>query len=531
MLALGQMLVILTRGIDLSVAANLALSRHGRGAARRSTIPGMPLPLLMLDRACAVGARARRVNGWLIGLLELPPIVVTLGTHERLPRRDLRAVRRRLGLAAPDADGFHRLPARPPARPDAPGVDRGRRRRARGLVLSAHTRFGRELYAIGSNPMAARYVGIRAGRRLFVRLQPVRALVAGLCGYLWVARYAVAYTEIAYGFELTVIAACVIGGVSIAGGVGSVAGAVLGALFLGVIGNALPVVQVSPFWQSAITGPVILVAVMLNARAERQRRQAYPASTAPEPRRMTDTAAPRASARPLARRAARPSGWLRWELLLVVLLVLVRRSVNASPRPTSSIRTTCSDATFNFSEKALIALPMALLIIAREIDLSVAGILALSSVAMGLAMHAGAGCRGLAAGRHRRRRRLRRANGCWSRASPCRRSSSPSARCRLFRGMALVVLGDQAYHRLSRRLRRLGPGLCLRRRAARTSCCSWSLAVVAAVVLHAHALGRRLYAIGNNPVAARFSGIAVDRYRFVAVRADRRDGRPGRRCC
>ena len=81
------------------------------------------------------------------------------------------------------------------------------------------------------------------------------------------ARYAVAFTEIAYGFELSVIAACVIGGVSIAGGVGSVAGAVLGALFLGIINNALPVVQISPFWQSAITGAVIVVAVVLNARA------------------------------------------------------------------------------------------------------------------------------------------------------------------------------------------------------------------------------------------------------------------------
>jgi rhamnose transport system permease protein len=104
-------------------------------------------------------------------------------------------------------------------------------------------------------------------------------LVAGLCGYLWVARYAVAYTEIAYGFEFTVIAACVIGGISIAGGVGTVAGAVLGALFLSVIGNALPVLQVSPFWQSALTGLVILVAVLINARGNKRRRQILPLHT------------------------------------------------------------------------------------------------------------------------------------------------------------------------------------------------------------------------------------------------------------
>jgi rhamnose transport system permease protein len=102
-------------------------------------------------------------------------------------------------------------------------------------------------------------------------------MVAGLCGYLWVARYAVAYTEIAYGFEFTVIAACVIGGISIAGGIGSVLGAMLGALFLSVISNALPVMQVSPFWQSALTGLVILVAVLINARGNTNRsRQILP---------------------------------------------------------------------------------------------------------------------------------------------------------------------------------------------------------------------------------------------------------------
>jgi rhamnose transport system permease protein len=91
-----------------------------------------------------------------------------------------------------------------------------------------------------------------------------------LCGYLWVARYGVAYSEIASGFELTVIAACVIGGISIAGGVGSVPGTILGAMFFGIIVNALPVMQITPFWQMAISGAVILAAVIINARNESQ---------------------------------------------------------------------------------------------------------------------------------------------------------------------------------------------------------------------------------------------------------------------
>ena len=84
------------------------------------------------------------------------------------------------------------------------------------------------------------------------------------------SRYAVAYVDIAAGFELDVVAACVIGGISIAGGIGSVAGAVLGALFLGVIKNALPVVNISPFWQQSISGSAIIVAVIFNARSERR---------------------------------------------------------------------------------------------------------------------------------------------------------------------------------------------------------------------------------------------------------------------
>jgi len=82
-----------------------------------------------------------------------------------------------------------------------------------------------------------------------------------------VGRYSIAYTELAAGYELTVVAACVIGGVGIGGGVGSVLGAALGVLFIGVVNGALPVIQVSPFWQQAIAGAVILVSVAMNARS------------------------------------------------------------------------------------------------------------------------------------------------------------------------------------------------------------------------------------------------------------------------
>src|SRR5262249_25813732 len=131
--------------------------------------------------------------------------------------------------------------------------------------VTRHTRFGRELYAIGNHPVSAGYVGVPVRRRLLA-VYAISGMVAGLCGYLWVARYAVAFTEIAYGFERSVSGGGVRGGVKRGGGWGWVAGTVLGGLFRGVISNALRVGRVSPFWQSAIPGTVIVVGVVFNAR-------------------------------------------------------------------------------------------------------------------------------------------------------------------------------------------------------------------------------------------------------------------------
>ena len=265
MLALTQMFVIITRGIDLSVASNLALSGM-LSALLAVQHPQLPLALVILA-ALGIGLLLGLINGYLIGYLDLPPIVVTLGTMSVY--RGLVFV-----LSGGAWVSSHQMPA---AFIDFPltrllGVTHLVWIAAAAIVLTCYlaryTRFGRDLYAIGNQPQAARYVGIATARRL-LWTYGLSGLMAGLCGYLWVARYAVAYSEIAYGFEFTVIAACVIGGISIAGGAGTVGGAVLGALFLAVINNALPIVKVSPFWQSALTGIVILTAVLLNARGNK----------------------------------------------------------------------------------------------------------------------------------------------------------------------------------------------------------------------------------------------------------------------
>jgi rhamnose transport system permease protein len=133
------------------------------------------------------------------------------------------------------------------------------------------SRVARDLYAAGGNPEAANYSGVDAGRMQFIAYT-VCGAIAGVCGYLWVARFAVAYTDIALGFELSVIAACLIGGVAIAGGIGSAMGVVLGCLFIGIIRSSLPLVGISAFWQMFINGVVILVAVLLSARQREYKR-------------------------------------------------------------------------------------------------------------------------------------------------------------------------------------------------------------------------------------------------------------------
>jgi rhamnose transport system permease protein len=267
LLALVQMPIIMSRGIDLSVAANLALS------GMLVSLLGQQFPslqvIVLLPLGALIGLALGTLNAALINGLELPPIVATLGTM---------SVYRGMIYVVSGGQwvNSNELPPALVAFPNA---------RVLGLtnfewvsifavliawIVIHQTRFGREVRALGGNPNAARYVGIPASARVFA-LYAISGAVAGIVGVMWVARYALASTEIALGFELQVVAACVLGGVSIAGGVGTVFGTVLGAIFLVTLYNALPVIGVSPFWQMAIVGVAILVAAVVNQGQERRK--------------------------------------------------------------------------------------------------------------------------------------------------------------------------------------------------------------------------------------------------------------------
>ena len=266
MLALAQMMVILTRGIDLSTASSLALSGM-ISASLAQSYPELPV-IAFIGLAIATGLVLGLINGGLISFFGIPPIVVTLGTLAIFRGMIVVYGGGNQVNSSEMGDIFQSFPKLTFLGLStifwimvavALGV----------WLFLAMTRTGRGLYAVGGNPVAARYCGIDLSRQQLL-VYTIAGAISGLCGYLWVSRYGVAYSEIASGYELTVIAACVIGGVSIAGGVGSVAGTLLGALFLGVIVNALPVMQITPFWQMAISGAVILAAVVVNARAEKR---------------------------------------------------------------------------------------------------------------------------------------------------------------------------------------------------------------------------------------------------------------------
>jgi rhamnose transport system permease protein len=131
-----------------------------------------------------------------------------------------------------------------------------------------HTRTGRRIYAVGSNPEAAAISGIPKKRLVFLAYALMGAL-AGLAGVLWVAKFASAQGDTAMGYELQVIAACILGGVSISGGVGRLSGLILGTVLLGILNNALPLINVSPFWQMGIQGITVLAAVITNVMVKR----------------------------------------------------------------------------------------------------------------------------------------------------------------------------------------------------------------------------------------------------------------------
>ncbi|THG32524.1 ABC transporter permease [Glaciibacter flavus] len=259
-LAAGQAIVIITRNVDLSVGSILGLVAFGTGSLFVA-VPGIPIIVVILA-GMLFGAVLGAINGLLVTLAKVPALVITLGT--------LYIFR---GLNNAWAGGTQFFADDRPQEFGNLSVDT-----VLGFplitliaivvvvivaVFMSGTRSGRDLYAIGSDPDAARVFGVPVTRRVLFAFV-TNGVLAGLAGVLYTSRFNSVGATTGTGLELDVVAAAVVGGVAIFGGSGSVIGAALGALLLTTITGALTAVRVDKFWQQAIVGLLILAAIVID---------------------------------------------------------------------------------------------------------------------------------------------------------------------------------------------------------------------------------------------------------------------------
>lgn len=260
LLAIGETMVIVTRNVDLSVGSTLGLSAFVVGDLYTHN-PGMNIFLAFLA-GIGVGVVCGALLGAIVTIAKVPSLVVSLaGLYV------FRGILNIIGIGVQieptviplslQKIGFKDFLDLPLIFIIPLGV----------AIIVAYSmrsfRANRELYAIGSNPNAAELAGIPVAKRVFTAFVMSGAF-AGLGGVLFVAEFATVNATAGTGYELLVVASCVIGGVAIFGGSGTVIGAALGAILLQVINQSLVVINVSPFWDQALAGALILTTISID---------------------------------------------------------------------------------------------------------------------------------------------------------------------------------------------------------------------------------------------------------------------------
>lgn len=257
--ATAMTMVIITAGIDLSVGSLVALIN---AVAAISIAAGIPWPVVIVGMLMLGGAIGL-AQGWFTAYQGIPAFIVTLAGLSILR-----------GIALYLTEGYS-IPIR-----DVPGflyIGRGEivgipvpaiiaiAVVVLGYVVMSRTRYGRRVVAVGSNPEAARRVGMPS-RGILASVYMVSGVAAAAAGLLFAARLGSGSSNAAVGFELQVIAAVVLGGTSLMGGRGSMIGTLLGTMTIAVIGNGLILMRISPFFTQIVTGAIILIAIWLNTR-------------------------------------------------------------------------------------------------------------------------------------------------------------------------------------------------------------------------------------------------------------------------
>jgi ribose transport system permease protein len=264
-IAIGMVILLISGGLDLSVGSTLAFTGVVSGLALNAGFPVILAVLLGLLAAAAVGM----VNGLLVSKMKINPFITTLGMMISIRGLLLVIAKGRAVLNLPESFTV---------------IGQGRLFSVQypiyimvalviiGDILMRNSRFMRQHYYIGGNEKAARLSGINVDRVKIFDYCMV-AVLAGVAGLLITARFGSSSVTVGSGLELRVITAAIIGGASLSGGEGSVLGAFLGALFMGVLANSLNLLGVDVYWQGLITGLILIIAVVFDVINERHKER------------------------------------------------------------------------------------------------------------------------------------------------------------------------------------------------------------------------------------------------------------------
>lgn len=259
-IAVGMTLVIITTGIDLSVGSVVALSAV---IATSYAHPGEYPLIVPLALGLLAGLACGAINGVLIAKKKLAPFIVTLG---------MMTAARGIGLVYTNgqpvnnlSNSYNQIGGGYFLEIPLPvliflGVS------LCGAFILRYTRFGRYVYAVGGNELAAKVSGVNTDR-IIITVYAITGALAGLAGIVLSSRIMSASPSMGQGYELDAIAAVVIGGTSLSGGVGTIAGTVVGALIIGVMNNGLDMLNVSSYWQLIVKGLIIVLAVLLDKKS------------------------------------------------------------------------------------------------------------------------------------------------------------------------------------------------------------------------------------------------------------------------
>jgi ribose/xylose/arabinose/galactoside ABC-type transport system permease subunit len=265
-MAIGMTLILVTGNIDISVGAVFAITGIiAASFANYADVVGITTPLPVFAVSMLAGAVLGFINGCLVAKIKLPAIIITLGNM---------SIMRGLLLLLTGGAWVSSMPG---------WLTTLARSKYLGLYASTYlwlfiallifillkcTVLGRNILAVGGNPTAAQRIGINL-KKVYIFIFSVFGALTGLASTIYIANLGCAQPVAGMGYELTLIAASIIGGASIFGGKASILGTCLGVILLGVIANAMVLAHIPVYWQSLVTGLVIILAILFSYRKER----------------------------------------------------------------------------------------------------------------------------------------------------------------------------------------------------------------------------------------------------------------------